>query len=70
SFRSVPRWVDAQLLAAVLGAGAAIYRTHGLGYLLRRNPTGHTWTADLDYLLDPARVESIRPGFAPGRLFE
>jgi len=70
SFRSVRRYVDAQLLAAVQRAGAATYRTHGLGYLLRRNATGHTWQVDLDYLLDPARVAEIRPGFAPSRLLD
>ncbi len=68
SFRSVPRWVDAQLLAAVLAAGGAVYRTHGLGYVLRRNPTGHTWEADLDFLLDPARVAASYRGFTPSRL--
>jgi hypothetical protein len=67
-FRSVRKYVDAQLLAAVAAAGGATYRTHGLGYVLRRNPTGHTWQADLDYLLDPARVAEVRPGFAPSRL--
>jgi hypothetical protein len=70
SFRSVRRYVDAQLLAAVTAAGGAIYRTHGLGYLLRRNASGHTWQVDMDYLLDPARVAEIRPGFAPSRLLE
>ena len=34
SFRSVRRFVDAQLIAAIQRAGAATYRTHGLGYLL------------------------------------
>lgn len=67
-FRSVRKYVDAQLLAAVAAAGGSTYRTHGLGYVLRRNPAGHTWQADLDYLLDPARVAEIRPGFAPSRL--
>ena len=68
SFRSVRRYVDAQLIAAIQRAGAATYRTHGLGYLLRRNAAGHTWQVDMDYLLDPARVAEIRPGFAPSRL--
>jgi hypothetical protein len=70
SFRAVRRYVDAQLLQAFMRAGAAIYRAHGLGYLLRRNTTGHTWQVDMDYLLDPARVAEIRPGFAPSRLLE
>ena len=68
SFRSVRKYVDAQLLHAVGQAGAAVYRTHGLGYLLRRNASGHTWDVDMDYLLDPVRVAEIRPGFAPSRL--
>jgi hypothetical protein len=68
SFRSVRRYVDAQLLHAVSQAGGAIYRAHGLGYLLRRNADGHTWQVDMDYLLDPVRVAEIRPGFAPSRL--
>lgn len=67
-FRSVRKWVDAQLIAAVLAAGGAVYRTHGLGYVLRRNPTGHTWDIELDELLDPARVRASWPGFHPSRL--
>ena len=70
SFRSVRRFVDAQLIAAIQRAGGATYRTHGLGYLLRRNASGHTWQVDEDYLLDPARVAGTRPGFAPSRLLE
>ncbi len=69
-FRSVRRYVDAQLIAAIQRAGAATYRTHGLGYLLRRNATGHTWQVDDDYLLDPSRVAEIRPGFAPSHLLD
>jgi hypothetical protein len=70
SFRSVRKFVDAQLLAAVHAAGAAVYRTHGLGYLLRRNAEGHTWDVDMDYLLDPARVAATWAGFRPSRLLE
>ena len=55
-FRSVRKFVDAQLLAGVAAAGGTVYRAHGLGYVLRRNATGHTWQVDLDYLLDPVRV--------------
>lgn len=69
-FRSVRKWVDAQLIDALRQQGAAIYRTHGLGYVLRRNPTGHTWDADLDYLLDPSRTVATWPGFRPSRLME
>ena len=57
-----------QLIAAVRAAGGAIYRTHGLGYVLRRTASGHTWQADLDDLLDPARVQATWPGLTPSRL--
>lgn len=69
-FRSVRKYVDAQLLAAVTAAGGAIYRTHGLGYVLRRNESGHTWEVGMDYLLDPSRVQRTWPGFTPSRLME
>jgi hypothetical protein len=65
-FRSVRRHVDAELIAAVRAAGGATYRTHGLGYVLRRTDGGHTWQADLDDLR--SRAAETRPGFAPGRL--
>jgi hypothetical protein len=67
-FRPVRRYVDAQLLAGVRAVGAAIYRMHGLGYLLRRNPTGHTWTMASDELLEDSAV--TQPGFRPSRLLE
>ncbi|MDO9494582.1 MAG: hypothetical protein Q7J48_02665 [Nocardioides sp.] len=70
SFRSVRKFVDAQLLAGVTAAGASVFRTQSLGYLLRRNPTGHTWDADLAYLLDPSRVQRTWDGFVPSRLME
>lgn len=69
-FRQVRKWVDAQLIESLQQMGAAIYRTHGLGYVLRRNPTGHTWDADLDYLLDPSRTVATWEGFRPSRLLE
>lgn len=69
-FRAVRRYVDAQLLHAVHAAGGASYRTHGLGYLLRRNASGHTWQASLDELLDPTRIEQQWDGFRPSRLLE
>ncbi len=69
-FRAVTKFVDAQLIDSVLAAGGALYRTHGLGYVLRRNPTGHTWQVDLDYLLDPSRTAATWQGFRPSRLLE
>jgi hypothetical protein len=67
-FRSVRRHVDAQLIAAIRAAGGATYRTHGLGYLLRRTDTGHTWEADLDDVRE--RAAQVTAGFWPGRLME
>ena len=67
-FRTVRRHVDAELIAAVRAAGGATYRTHGLGYVLRRTDSGHTWQADLDDLR--ARAAQVTPGFRPGRLME
>lgn len=69
-FRPVRKFVDAQLIEAVLAAGGAVYRTHGLGYVLRRNPSGHTWEVDEAYLLDPKRVADTAPGFQPSRILE
>jgi len=69
-FRAVRKYVDAQLLAGVFAAGASVYRTHGLGYVLRRNASGHTWEVDMDYLLDPTRVAATWPGLTPSRLLE
>ena len=60
-FRTVRRHVDAELIAAVRAAGGATYRTHGLGYVLRRTDAGHTWQADLDDLR--ARAAQVTPGF-------
>ncbi|OPG10885.1 glycosyltransferase family 2 protein [Microbispora sp. GKU 823] len=43
-FRPLARTVDGQLLQAVEAVGGRIYRTHGLGYVLRRRSAyGHTW---------------------------
>ena len=67
-FRSVHRHVDAQLLHAVRRSGGAIYRTHGLGYCLRRATVGHTWDTDLDHL--EKRAAASWPGFRPSRLME
>ncbi|MEI2714202.1 MAG: hypothetical protein V9G04_16150 [Nocardioides sp.] len=64
-WRSVARFADAQLLGAVRRAGGTIYRTQGLGYLLRRTSDGHTWNPDLAYFLNSTRVAAQWRGFAP-----
>ena len=50
-FRPLPRAIDSQFLLSVRQGGGRIYRTHGLGYLLRRAGAGHTWEVDLGYFL-------------------
>ena len=60
-FRSVHRHVDAQLHRRRPRRRRRDYRTHGLGYCLRRTTSGHTWDADLDDLGRPGRR---RPGRA------
>ena len=70
SFRRVRKFVDSQLLESVLAAGGAVYRTHGLGYVLHRTEGGHTWHVDLEELLDPDRMVASRPGLTPSRLLE
>ncbi|WP_248579398.1 hypothetical protein [Nocardioides sp. InS609-2] len=65
-FRRVRRFVDTQLLAGVEAAGGRIYRTHGLGYVLRRTGSGHTWAMDDDQFRRAEITETQWPGFHPG----
>jgi hypothetical protein len=67
-FAAVSKHVDRHLLDALLAGGAVIYRTHGLGYVLRRNSEGHTYDADLDRILAPGQVVDTWNGFHPSRL--
>lgn len=67
-FRSVTRFVDAQLFAAVRAAGGQVYRAQGLGYVLRRTSSGHTWNTDLGYFLRRGTVVAQWRGFRPSRL--
>lgn len=69
-FRSVRRFVDAQLLASVRAAGGSTYRTQGLGYLLRRTSAGHTWDAGLGYFLARKSLSYQWRGFRPSLLLE
>ena len=69
-FRRVRKYVDAQLLAAVHAMGGHVYRGHGLGYMLRRNSTGHTWDPGLDYYLAEKRLAQQWEGFVPSRILE
>ncbi|RYB93928.1 hypothetical protein EUA93_05890 [Nocardioides oleivorans] len=69
-FRRVRKFVDAQLLAGVEAAGGRIYRTHGLGYILRRTGDGHTWVRDDEEFRRPDIVASEWPGFRPSLALE
>lgn len=69
-FRRVRRFVDAQLLSAVEAGGGRIYRTHGLGYVLRRTASGHTWTSDPESFRRPEILEREWPGFHASRELE
>jgi hypothetical protein len=64
-FRRVRRFVDAQLLAGVEAAGGRIYRTHGLGYVLRRTGAGHPWQGDDEVFRRPDIVASEWSGYPP-----
>ncbi len=67
-FAPVPRHVDRHLLDALRGGGATVYRTHGLGYVLRRNASGHTYDADLEKILDERQLVATWPGLHLGPL--
>ncbi|MCW2796459.1 glycosyltransferase [Nocardioides sp.] len=69
-FRGVRRFADAQLLASVRAAGGSVYRTQGLGYLLRRTSAGHTWDAGLGYFLARKSLAYQWRGFRPSLLLE
>lgn len=69
-FRRVRKFVDAQLLAGVEAAGGRIYRTHGLGYVLRRTGEGHTWVRDDEEFRRPDIVASEWEGFQPSLALE
>ncbi|GLW05130.1 hypothetical protein Misp01_02600 [Microtetraspora sp. NBRC 13810] len=61
--------VDADLLKRVHAAGGRIYRTHGLGYVLRRSLSGeHTWRLPLAHFLRVATNQWR--GFRPSTLLE
>lgn len=68
-FAPEPRAIDKLFLNAAREAGATVYRTHGLGYVLRRTlDDGHTWQLPLSHFLKVAT--SQWRGFRPSRLLE
>ncbi|MFI7697692.1 glycosyltransferase family 2 protein [Nonomuraea sp. NPDC049480] len=68
-FPGVFRAVDLEFLKAAHQAGARIYRTHGLGYVLRRGLSDeHTWQLPLAHFLKVAANQWR--GFRPSLLME
>ncbi|MCK2221729.1 family 2 glycosyl transferase [Actinomadura sp. ATCC 31491] len=68
-FPGVARAVDLEFLKAASQAGARVYRTHGLGYVLRRGLSGdHTWQLPLAHFLKVAANQWR--GFRPSLLME
>jgi hypothetical protein len=50
-WRPLGRAEDKTLLERVIALGGLVYRTHGLGLLLHRRRSGHTWDPGLGYFL-------------------
>ena len=70
-FRPVRKFVDAQLLSGIEAAGGRIYRTHGLGYVLRRLASGHhTWQVEADSFRKDGIVDREWDGFRASRELE
>ncbi|MFC4011758.1 glycosyltransferase family 2 protein [Nonomuraea purpurea] len=68
-FPGLSRAVDLEFLKAALSAGARVYRTHGLGYVLRRGLSDeHTWQLPLAHFLKVAANQWR--GFRPSLLME
>ncbi|MEV4169394.1 glycosyltransferase [Nonomuraea sp. NPDC049709] len=66
-FRPLRRSVDTQFQEALQAAGGQIYRTHGLGYILRRGPAAnHTWQEPIGTFLQRNRRQWR--GFRPNAL--
>lgn len=55
-WRPVQRGVDYALTRQVIEEGGTVWRTHGLGYILRRHSDRHTWDPGMGYFLrQPSR---------------
>ncbi|HEX6468124.1 MAG TPA: glycosyltransferase [Streptosporangiaceae bacterium] len=67
-FPPVPRSVDAAMMKAVSAAGGRTYRTHGLGFMLNRRASGHTWAMPVTYFL--RSVDRQWRGLHPSPLME
>lgn len=69
-FRHTRKHVDANLLSAILNAGGNVYRSHGLGYVLRRGTHGHTWDPGLAYFVSSSRAADQWRGFQPSTVMD
>ena len=58
-WRPIPRSVDHALITQARDQGRRVYRTTGLGYILRRHGLGHTWDPGLAHFL-PVRSRQWR----------
>lgn len=67
-FRQTVKYVDATMLASVVESGGRVYRSHGLGYVLRRGGQGHTWDPGLGYFVSRQRAPEQWRGFCPSAL--
>ncbi len=56
-FRRARRHIDLGLINDVRRLGGETYRTHGFGYLLNRNASGHTWDIGVDYFLEQSTTQ-------------
>lgn len=56
-FRRARRHIDLGLINDVGRLGGETYRTHGFGYLLNRNASGHTWDIGVDYFLEQSTTQ-------------
>lgn len=66
-WRPVPKSVDRALLDRVLAAGGLVYRTHGLGYVYVRRPSGHTASVRDEHFL--TKVTSTHAGLIRHEVF-
>lgn len=69
-FRHTRKYVDANLLRAVTDAGGSVYRSHGLGYVLRRGSQGHTWDPGLGYFVKRKSASVQWRGFRPSSILD
>ena len=66
-WRPVPKSVDRALLDRVLAAGGLVYRTHGLGYVYVRRPSGHTASVRDEHFL--TKVTTTHAGLIRHEVF-